>query len=395
MSTDTPRSSKRRSSRCSGSEAGDPRAEDMGRLSARSRDDGRGEPSDPRELMFGLIEIEHLGIEPAVHPVEHPATLGMTRVEDDRQEVEVAGRATAVLGRARALAADEPRIANAGLWLEDPLEDDFVTPAVPEVVVVLKRRPRRSADPRDAEPSRVDNLSAEVRVRKPVDDTTDRELIEVLPAPAHRRLDHCVQPLQADTRRHLDPPPDRRTELEQLDPQLVDRVRVAGRSVGRLPPQLVVPGPIRSRRRHEVAVHFEASRRKRVSERDPGPVERGGVAREDLGDDLFDAYAKFVWIPRVDGEPSVGSDADETDERRILIGRLEEILEDKARIPRAGADQTGADQLARPTTPKPVLRSSQHACARRDLVGVRRGRGEAMDGDRRLVRLDISVSAPA
>lgn len=61
----------------------------------------------------------------------------MTRIADRSEELLVAGRTAAVLGRAGALAGQALRGAKIGIGRFDSLNDDFVRPAVARVIEVF------------------------------------------------------------------------------------------------------------------------------------------------------------------------------------------------------------------------------------------------------------------
>src|SRR5438128_7545342 len=116
-------------------ESGRARAESTCLLPAPGRT-GSGD----RHSRAGLGQVEARGIEFAadlrVRPGPHFLVLFVGRVGEDLLELLVAGVAAGVLGRAGAFACDAGGVGLAGLGLGARLDEEFVLPAVAEVIFV-------------------------------------------------------------------------------------------------------------------------------------------------------------------------------------------------------------------------------------------------------------------
>ena len=89
-----------------------------------------------RNSLFTASTENFSGVELAADPLLHVPVVLVLRVADRCEEVGVAPRPAAVLGRAGPLPFDAPGVLGLGLPLDGPLEQDLVPPAVAEVVLV-------------------------------------------------------------------------------------------------------------------------------------------------------------------------------------------------------------------------------------------------------------------
>jgi hypothetical protein len=81
---------------------------------------------------------ELLGIEAPADPFEHARVVFVLRIADGLEEISVSPRSAAVFRRAGASALDTTRITRVRFRWHSAFKDDFVPPAVAEVVFVEK-----------------------------------------------------------------------------------------------------------------------------------------------------------------------------------------------------------------------------------------------------------------
>ena len=147
----------------------------------------------------------------------------MRRVVDGVQELGVAPRAAHVLGRAAPDGVEQNRVGRAGHRVGDALDLDRMLPAVAEVVEVFERlRAGILKHVDEAGLLGVERAITELRVRQAPANIPGPDLVKVAVGPAHGRLQHQVQAVEADGERHLDPAPHRGLHVVKGDKQAGD-----------------------------------------------------------------------------------------------------------------------------------------------------------------------------
>ena len=141
------------------------------------------------------------------------------------EQVLVAGRATAVLGRTGALTREAHRILERSRKSLDRLYQHLVTPPVAEVVDVAEPRAfgGRGSAQRQL-PLGLYFVVRLVRLRLAVARAANYELVEMHVAPAHGFLNDHVKSLERDGTGHLNAAPYRRFDCLERDPENVDRI---------------------------------------------------------------------------------------------------------------------------------------------------------------------------
>ena len=158
------------------------------------------------EFVDDVLGVGTVGIEDAAAPGEHVVVVFVRRVGDRGEELSVAWRPAHVLGRAAALGGDELRVKGLRIGLADALDPDGMIPAAAKAVEVMNRPGAGILDQVEERCLRCRPWpAAEVGIGNAPARATSPELVEMAIGPAHRRLQHEVQPVEADPQRHVEP----------------------------------------------------------------------------------------------------------------------------------------------------------------------------------------------
>jgi len=147
----------------------------------------------------------------------------MAGLEDDLKEFLVSWHASDVLRRAVTFAGNADRSDHSRYW-QNLFKLHVVPPVVAKVINVEYEITRRRQDIGDCGPSLVDELNPVVVVRfgyAPVL-AVFLEPMQMAIGPAYKGLEDVVETIQPEGVWNLDQPPDRRTNLLESDPELVN-----------------------------------------------------------------------------------------------------------------------------------------------------------------------------
>ena len=173
-----------------------------------------------------LRRIEGFGIERSP-PFQHFLVLLMVRVSDGGKIIDVAPRSTAIFRWAGPFPFKAQRIFHLGIEWRTALEKNLVPPTVPEVVLVyppgsLGRLRQQVAQNNLRLVLELHVEIVTVRGRLAVPHAVDLKLVQMVIPPAERSLDILMKIGQRAIG-NLNPPPDRRFDVEQRDPELVQK----------------------------------------------------------------------------------------------------------------------------------------------------------------------------
>ena len=155
----------------------------------------------------------------------------MLRVTPGLEEVLVAGRAAAVLGRGGACTCETDRIFHRWVGRESFLDGYVVEPVVTEVVGVAEVRDVIRDEVAEASRPRMawERRFVEFRVRLGNLRSADGERVDVGVVPAERPLDDFVEKVKGASVRHLDDPENRGLDVADLNPDLEHLFEECGR----------------------------------------------------------------------------------------------------------------------------------------------------------------------
>lgn len=182
----------------------------------------RWSPSPVKRAIHGLY-VKTRRIKVVATPLHHLVVIGVVRVADRLKETIVARNTSNIVGRACPATRKQMWIPRPRGSRNDGFQDDFVFPAVAEIVVVnesvfgatqnVGQSSRLLVSILDREePSSCASLSC----------LRNAEAVHVAIGPAHHDLQDKMNPLQRGVALHLKPPPDWWTRMKKRHLQLVD-----------------------------------------------------------------------------------------------------------------------------------------------------------------------------
>jgi hypothetical protein len=169
------------------------------------------------QVIDRFVELAEVGIVGIVIAATPPfGEFGMSlvrRIGKRLAELPIPPWAADVLGRAVSCGFKEHRALRADCR-EGALDLDAVRPAVAKVVKVFERFGAGILDcGQQRDFACIDETIPPFLVRQTKTNVTDAEFVKVAVGPAHRRLQHLVQPIELDAERHDNTPHHRRFDV--------------------------------------------------------------------------------------------------------------------------------------------------------------------------------------